>query len=135
MSIDVKPSTSDAIALIGRILIASLFIWSGISKLGHPAAVVAMIGRALPFPVVGLAISLFCELIAAPLLLLGWRSRIWATILAIFTLATAMAFHNNFGDREAMINFTKNIAIAGGLLQVVAFGGGAMAVRAKSRSL
>jgi putative oxidoreductase len=135
MSTDVKimRKSSDIVALIGRIMIASLFIWSGIAKLGHPAAVIAMIGRTLPFPTIGLAISLFCELIAAPLLLLGWRSSIWATILAIFTLTTAMAFHTQFSDREAMINFMKNIAIAGGLLQIVAFGGGFIAVGTKSK--
>ncbi len=112
----------------GRLLIASLFLWSGVRKLGHPAAVIGMIGHTLPFPTLGLAISLACELVAATLLLLGWRTRTMAVVLALFTLATALAFHNDFGDRDALTNFMKNLAITGGLLQIVAFGGGALSL-------
>ena len=51
--------------------------------------------------------------------------------MAIFSLATAFAFHANFGDQNQMIHFLKNFAIAGGLLQVVAFGAGSFSVDAK----
>jgi putative oxidoreductase len=51
-----------------------------------------------------------------------------AIVMAVFTLATAVFFHNNFADQNQMIHFLKNIAIAGGLLQVAAFGAGALSV-------
>ncbi len=119
---------------LGRLLIAALFLWSGIRKLGHPAAVIAMIGHSLPFPTLGLAISLFCELVAGTLLLIGWNSRAAALLLAGFTLATAFAFHNDFGDREALTNFMKNLAITGGLLQIAAFGGGCCSLDARRQA-
>ncbi|GAC1553091.1 MAG: hypothetical protein NVS3B11_15030 [Collimonas sp.] len=56
--------------------------------------------------------------------LLGYRTRIVAVILFVFTLATAAFFHNHLGDQNQFIHFFKNIAMAGGLLHVIAFGGG-----------
>jgi putative oxidoreductase len=47
-----------------------------------------------------------------------------ASVLAVFTVLAAVIFHSAFGDQNQMIHFLKNIAIAGGLLQVVAFGAG-----------
>jgi putative oxidoreductase len=51
-------------------------------------------------------------------------TRIAAAVLFLFALATAVFFHSHFGDQNQFIHFFKNIAIAGGLLHVVAFGGG-----------
>ncbi|WP_235785773.1 DoxX family protein [Sphingomonas sp. PR090111-T3T-6A] len=115
---------NEAALPVGRALIAALFLWSGFRKLGHPAAVIAMIGHSLPFPTFGFAISLACELGAGTLLLLGYRTRWMAAIIAMFTLATALAFHNDFADRDALTNFMKNIAILGGLFHVFVVGGG-----------
>ena len=56
-----------------------------------------------------------------------------AGALAIFSLATAIGFHNNFADLNQFIHFFKNVAITGGLLQVVAFGGGAFSLDAYRR--
>ena len=58
------------------------------------------------------------------LLIAGIQTRFVAAGMTVFTLATAFAFHNNFADQNQMIHFMKNIAIMGGLLQIVAFGGG-----------
>ena len=55
---------------------------------------------------------------------IGFRTRITAGVLFVFALATAAFFHNHFGDQNQFIHFFKNIAIAGGLLHVIAFGGG-----------
>lgn len=115
---------------LGRVLIASLFLWSGVRKLGHPGAVIDMIGQTLPFPTIGLAIALLCELGVGTLLVLGFRTRLMALVLAGFTLATALAFHSDLGDREELTHFMKNLAIVGGLLHVYAFGGGALSLDA-----
>ena len=54
--------------------------------------------------------------------------------MAVFTIATALAFHNNFSDQNAMVHFLKNIAITGGLLQVVAFGAGSFSIDGRRNS-
>lgn len=113
---------------VGRALVAALFLWSGYRKLGHPGAVIGMIGHSLPFPTLGFAISIACELGAGALFLLGYRTRTMAAILALFTLATALAFHNDFGDREELTNFMKNLAILGGLFHVAVVGGGRFSI-------
>ena len=60
----------------------------------------------------------------------GYRTTFVATGMAVFTLATAVFFHNNFADQNQMIHFLKNIAIAGGLFQVAAFGAGSFSLDA-----
>ena len=70
-------------------------------------------------------------------LILGYQSRIVATVMAIFTVAAAFRFHRNFADQNAMAHFLKNISITGGLLQIAAFGAGSFSLDgrlAKSKS-
>ncbi|MFK3965906.1 DoxX family protein [Ensifer adhaerens] len=62
------------------------------------------------------------------LLFVGFRSRIVAGLLAAFCIVTAFAFHADLADQIQATNFLKNMAIAGGLLQIVAFGSGALSV-------
>lgn len=112
----------------GRALIVALFLWSGIRKLGHPDAVIAMIGRTLPNPTLGFGISIACELGVGALLLLGYRTRAMAILLGLFTLATALAFHSDFADRDALTSFMKNLSILGGLFHVFVTGGGRFSI-------
>ena len=63
-------------------------------------------------------------------MVVGFRTRIAATALAIFSLATAATFHSNLADLNQFIHFFKNVAMAGGLLQIVAFGAGAFSLDA-----
>jgi putative oxidoreductase len=49
-------------------------------------------------------------------------------VLTVFALATALSFHSNFADQNQMIHFLKNVMMAGGLLQIVAFGAGALSL-------
>jgi putative oxidoreductase len=59
-----------------------------------------------------------------------------ASVLALFALVTAFVFHSDFADQNQFIHFLKNVAVAGGLLQVVAFGGGRFSLDATlSRNL
>jgi len=120
---------NDSVALAGRILIGVLFLMSGLSKLAAPAATqgyIASVG--LPAPVVAYAVAVAVEVLGSSLLIAGVRTRFVAAGMAVFTLATALTFHKNFADQNQMIHFMKNIAITGGLLQVVAFGGGKFSV-------
>jgi putative oxidoreductase len=119
----------DSVALAGRVLIGLLFFLSGVSKLTAATATqgyIAAVG--LPAPVAAYAVAVIVEVLGSTLLVAGLRTRVVAAGMAVFTLATALAFHRNFADQDQMIHFMKNIAITGGLLQVVAFGGGKFSV-------
>jgi len=120
---------TDTIALIGRIFLAVLFLLSGLSKLGAPAATQAYIAAmGLPAPVLAYVGATAVELIGGVLLIVGFRVRTVAAGMAVFTLLTAVFFHANFADQNQMIHFMKNIAIIGGLLQIAAFGAGRFAL-------
>lgn len=118
-------SGTAVLPLVGRIAIAAIFLLSGLNKLAAPAGTIAYIQSAgLPFPPLAFGVSAAVEVLGSIALILGFRTRITATIMALFTLATALSFHTNFTDQNQFIHFWKNIAMAGGLLQVIAFGAG-----------
>jgi putative oxidoreductase len=85
----------------------------------------------------GFAVAVAIELGGGLLLIAGYRARYVAVALALFALATAMSFHTNFADQNQMIHFLKNVMMAGGLLQIAAFGAGALSIdnRHKTREL
>ena len=119
----------DIVALIGRVLIAAIFLLSGISKIAAPAGTIGYIQAAdLPQPTIAYGIAVATELGAGLLLVLGYRTRIVAAWLALFSLATAFGFHHNLADQNQFIHFFKNVAMTGGLLQVVAFGAGRLSI-------
>lgn len=125
-------SLNAVLPLVGRIGIAAIFVLSGLSKLAAPAATIGYIQSAgLPLPQVGLAIAILVELVGGAALVLGYRTRIVAAVLAVFSIATALAFHSALGDQNQFIHFFKNVAIAGGLLNVIALGGGAWSLDAR----
>jgi putative oxidoreductase len=109
----------------GRAMISALFLLSGVSKITAPAMTIGYIQSVgLPLPSLAFALSALVEIVGGLALLLGFRTRITASILFVFTLATAAFFHNQLADQNQFIHFFKNVAIAGGLLNVLAFGGG-----------
>lgn len=120
----------DGAALMGRVLLASIFIVSGIMKFMDPSGTAAMIAeRGLPAPDVLAYGATTIETFAGVAVAIGWGTRLAALILAAFTVAAAMLFHNfwAFSGAEATLHmqgFMKNIAIAGGFLMLVAFGPG-----------
>src|SRR5216683_4738417 len=114
---------------IGRVLIGLPFAMSGLGKLaayGPTTAKIAAVG--LPFPPLAFAVAVAVELGGGVLLVLGYRVRPVALALAAFSLATAVSFHSNFADQNQMIHFLKNVMMAGGLLQIAAFGAGAFSL-------
>lgn len=116
---------SAAVALGGRALLATIFVLSGVSKVTDPAAALAYIESAhVPLPQLALAGAIAAELLGGLALAVGFRTRLAAAVLAVFSLAAAALFHSALGDQNQFIHFFKNIAMAGGLLQVVAFGPG-----------
>jgi putative oxidoreductase len=121
-------------ALIGRVLLSVIFILSGFSKLAAPAMMIGYIGSVgLPLPQVALAVAIIVEVGGGLALIAGYRTRTVAAVLAAFSVFTALAFHSALADQNQFIHFFKNIAMAGGLLQVVAFGAGRFSLDARRR--
>ncbi|MCK7611049.1 DoxX family protein [Roseibium sediminicola] len=127
--------TLDGLApLAARFLIAPLFLLAGINKLGSAEATIAWIDAAgLPFATLGYIAAVVVEIFGSLALIAGYKTRYAAGIMALFTVAAALAFHNQLGDQNQFIHFFKNIAIAGGLLQIVAFGAGRYSLDAKTK--
>jgi putative oxidoreductase len=119
-------------SLAGRILISAIFLLSGLSKIAAPAATIGYISSAgLPLPQAGFAIAVLVEVVGSIALIVGFHTRWVAAILAVFTIVAALAFHNNFADQNQFIHFFKNVAMTGGLLQIVAFGAGRFSLDAR----
>ena len=118
-------ATASAAALAGRIFLSTIFILSGVSKLSAPAMTIGYINAVgLPFPTLALALAVLVELAGGVALIAGYRTRTVAAGLALFSVLTAAIFHGALADHNQFIHFFKNIAMAGGLLQIVAYGAG-----------
>ncbi len=119
---------ADALALTGRILLALIFLLSGLGKLADPTGTAAYVASAgLPAPVLAAWGAAILETVGGIALIAGFRTRIVALALAGFSVIAAVFFHAQFADQNQMIHFLKNLAIAGGLLQLAAFGPGRFA--------
>jgi putative oxidoreductase len=114
---------------LGRLLMSSLFIWAGFGKLTNPSGTAQYFASYhLPAPDVLVWIVIIIELIGGLLILVGFQTRWVALVLALFCLVTGFAIHLPAGDLPNMINFYKNLVMAGGFLYVVAYGAGALSV-------
>lgn len=107
--------------LVGRILLALIFILSGIGKISDPAGTAGfMESMGVPGILVWPTIAL--EILGGIAIVIGFQTRIAAFALAAFSIAAAVIFHHNFADQMQMIMFLKNLSIAGGLLLLAASG-------------
>lgn len=124
------PDWNDAMALLGRALLALIFILAGIDKVsGYEATAAYMATHGVPATLLPLAILL--EIGGGLAVLAGFFSRYAALALAAFCLLTAVMFHSNFTDNVQMTLFLKNLALAGGFLILAARGPGGWAFNAK----
>ena len=136
-SVSSSTPAQDAVALLGRILLAALFVPAGFGKISGFEGTVGYIGSVgLPLPALGAVVAIVVELGLGLLLLVGFKTRLSAIVLAVFTVAAAVFFHNYWAlpADKAFVNqlmFWKNIAIAGGLLGFAAFGAGRFSVDRK----
>lgn len=120
---------SPYIGAVGRVLIATLFLISGLSKVAAPAVTLGYITSAgLPFPSLAFLVAIVIEVGGSILLIVGYQSRAVASAMALYTVAAALGFHRDFADPNAIAHFLKNISITGGLLQVVAHGAGTFSI-------
>ncbi len=110
--------------LLGRILIAALFLIAGLGKIGGYAGTQAYMAS-MGVPGVLLPLVILTEVGGAIAIMLGWKTRWAAFALAGFCLLTATLFHLNFADKGQMTSFMKDIALAGGFLILFVHGAGA----------
>ena len=112
---------ANLIDLIGRILISALFLISAYDKIfSIDGSMSWMEGFGVPGFLLYPAIAL--EIILPLFIIIGYRARIAAGLLALFCLSTAFIFHLNFADPMQKISFLKNIGLAGGFLFILANG-------------
>jgi putative oxidoreductase len=115
----------DVAALIGRVLMTGLFIWSGYGKLMAAAGTQAYFAQlGLPVPALVWLVAVVVELGGGLALLLGFQARLAAAILAVWCIVTAISGHSNFADMDMQIHFMKNVAMAGGFVFIATFGAG-----------
>ena len=114
--------------MVGRMLIGLLFLVSGYMKLTGEGGVGGFSGmvEGLGLPAAGLLawVVVLVELIGGALLILGWRVGQAAGVLVVFLVLTVLLVHNPLSDAAQLGTALKNLAIAGGLLYVLAYGAG-----------
>ena len=130
----------NGVSLVGRALMALLFIPAGWAKIGGFAGTAGYIAsKGIPFPELCAALAIGAELGLGLLLLVGFQAR-WAALgLALFTIVITPIFHNFWAMADAarmsnMQAFFKNFAAVGGLLMVVAFGPGGFSIDGHRKS-
>jgi putative oxidoreductase len=119
--------------LAGRILLVVAFLLSGLGKVGAYSATAAYMSSA-GVPGALLPLVIITELGGALAIIVGWKTRTVALLLAGFCLLTAITFHRNFADQNQMIHFLKNLSIAGGFLLLVANGPGPLSIDGRVRN-
>ena len=109
------------IQLLGRIMLALIFILAGVGKITDPVGTIGYM-QSVGLPGLLLWPTIALEVLGGLAIAVGFHTRIAAFALAAFSIASAVLFHNQFADQMQMIMFLKNIAMAGGLL-LLAVGG------------
>jgi putative oxidoreductase len=126
--------------LVGRVLLALMFVTAGFSKLTAlegTAGYIASVG--LPAPMLLAVAAGVLELVAGVLIIVGWQARWAALALAAFTIVASVLFHNYWAmpaDKAFMqqLMFMKNLSVTGGLLVLFAFGAGSLSLDARRKA-
>ena len=120
-------------ALLGRAMLAAIFIIAGIDKIGAYAGTQAYMESAGISGIL-LPAVIALEILGGIAILIGFQTRIAAALLAGFTLLAAVIFHSDFSQQIQMILFMKNVAISGAFLMILSQGPGQWALRPQPRS-
>ena len=109
------------VELIGRILLSALFLIEGIGKIFMQENVV-MYMEDYGVPGMLFIPAVVVEILFPLLLIVGYKTRLAALVMALFTLTVAIIFHTDFSNGMQLISFLKNLAIAGGFMIIIAYG-------------
>lgn len=117
----------NAIELVGRLLIVILYLFSGAGKITSYAETASyMSSTGVPSALLPVVIAL--EILGSIAIVIGWRTRFVAFLMAGFTLLTALVFHTNFSDSTQQLMLLKNVSITGAFLLLVANGAGRFSI-------
>lgn len=126
-------SYKDMALLVGRILIAALFLivfYNSVRNIAGTTGYLASLG--MPAPGTAVYLKLAIELLGGLAILVGWQTRLAALVLIVFMVVATLFAHLNFADGNQMNHFLKNVAIIGGLLALYVSGPGAQSVDGKA---
>lgn len=121
-------------ALVGRVLLALMFVIAGVGKIGGFEGTVGFIAsKGLPLPAVLAAGTVALEIVGGLALIAGFKARWAALALAAFTLLATVLFHNYWAmpaeqQYVQQLMFLKNLGVAGGMLMLFAFGPGRFSI-------
>ena len=122
----------NVVLLASRLLLAWIFVHEGVFLVANFAAASASMAKSgVPAPALLATIGL--QLIAGIAIAVGWHARLGAAALGLFCLATAILFHTNFVNRNELLHFEKDLAIAGGMFVLMLRGAGSLSVDAYVR--
>jgi putative oxidoreductase len=127
----------DSAALIGRILLALIFIIAGFGKItGYAGTAGYMASKGMPLVEVLLPLTILVELGGGLLIAVGWKARWVAAVIFLFLIPVTLVFHNPIGldaaqAQQQLTNLLKNVSIMGGMLGLFAFGPGGFSLDAK----
>ncbi len=126
-----KEMINNASALVGRALIAIVFIMAGYSKIGGYEGTQGYM-ESVGVPGFLLPAVIAVELLAGIAVLVGYQTKIAAILLGGFTFLSAVIFHSDFGQQMQMILFMKNLAISGAFLLLFIHGPGQWAINSNN---
>jgi putative oxidoreductase len=131
----IRTSIHDYWPMLARLLMCSLFIWDGVLQLRDPAGTMQYFTSLhIPAPQIAVWVSIAIHLLGGLAILVGFMIRWAAAVLFVLCLGTAFGVHLPAGDMENMMNFYKNLVMAGGFVYVIAFGAGAISFDQQTRT-
>ena len=122
----------NVVLLASRVLLAWIFVHEGVFLATNFAAASASMGKA-GVPMLALVATIGLQLVAGIAIAVGWHARLGAAALRLFCLATAILFHTNFANRNELLHFEKDLAIAGGMFVLILRGAGGYSVEAYAK--
>ena len=109
------------VELIGRILLSTLFLIEGVGKISMQEDVMIYMEN-YGIPGILFIPAIILEILFPVLLIVGYKTKLAAFVMALFTFTVAIIFHTDFSDGMQLIFFLKDLAIAGGFMIIIAYG-------------
>lgn len=132
LTFDQNGTFAAATDLFARVALVTLFLLAGTNKIGGYEATAGWM-EAMGVPGAMLPLVIFAEVAGALAIIIGFQTRLAALGLAVFSIASALIFHNNIADQAEFLNFFKNLSIAGGFLILAISGAKNWSLDAKFR--
>ena len=127
-----NPMVDNVVLLVSRLLLAGIFVHEGVFLAANFAAASTAMAK-VGVPALAVIGTIALQLVAGIAIAVGWHARLGAAALGLFCLATAILFHVNFANRNELLHFEKDLAIAGGMFILTLRGAGGYSLQALAR--